>query len=294
MLIVTGATGRLGALIVGRLLERVPADRIGVSVRDASRATGLAELGVRVREGDFTEPDGLTHAFEGAERVLVVSAAIRGGGALAANAAAVDAARAAGARRVLYTSHQAASPTSLFPPQPVHAATEEHLMRQGVPYTALRNGFYASTLSLYLRAALESGTLALPQDGPVSWTAHEDLAEAAAVALTEDGVLDGITPPLTARRTLDFAGVAAILSRITGRTITRVVLDDDAWVSAAVAGGMPRPAAEFALTMFAAARNGEFDVTGPALEDVIGHRAKSVEEVLEEAVSDNSCRARRQ
>ncbi|MFD8087918.1 NAD(P)H-binding protein [Kitasatospora sp. NPDC059722] len=284
MLIVTGATGRLGTLIVDRLLERVPADRIGVSVRDASRATGLAERGVRVREGDFTEPDGLTHAFEGAERVLVVSAAIRGGGALAANAAAVDAARAAGARRVLYTSHQAASPTSLFPPQPVHAATEEHLKRQGVPYTALRNGFYASTLSLYLRAALESGTLALPQDGPVSWTAHEDLAEAAAVALTEDGVLDGITPPLTARRTLDFAGVAAILSRITGRTITRVVLDDDAWVSAAVAGGMPRPAAEFALTMFAAARNGEFDVTGPALEDVIGHRAKSVEEVLEEAV----------
>ncbi|MFD7902715.1 NAD(P)H-binding protein [Kitasatospora sp. NPDC059747] len=284
MLIVTGATGRLGTLIVDRLLERVPADRIGVSVRDASRAAGLAERGVRVREGNFTEPDGLTHAFEGAERVLVVSAAIRGGGALAANTAAVDAARAAGARRVLYTSHQAASPTSLFPPQPVHAATEEHLKRQGVPYTALRNGFYASTLSLYLRAALESGTLALPQDGPVSWTAHEDLAEAAAVALTEDGVLDGITPPLTARRTLDFAGVAAILSRITGRTITRVVLDDDAWVSAAVAGGMPRPAAEFALTMFAAARNGEFDVTGPALEDVIGHRAKSVEEVLEEAV----------
>lgn len=104
------------------------------------------------------------------------------------------------------------------------------------------------------------------------------------MALTEDGVLDGITPPLTARRTLDFADVAAILSRITGRTITRVVLDDDAWVSAAVAGEMPRPAAEFALTMFAAARNGEFDVTGPALENVIGRRAKSVEEVLEEAV----------
>lgn len=198
MLIVTGATGHLGSLIVDRLLERVPTGRIGVSVRDVSKAAELAERGVRVRAGDFTEPDSLKHAFEGAERVLVVSAAIRGGGASTANNAAIDAAREAGAQHILYTSHQAASPLSLFPPQKVHAATEEHLKQQGVPYTALRNGFYASTLGYYIGAALKTGTLAVPQDGPVSWTAHEDLAEAAAFALTEDGGLEGVTPPLTA------------------------------------------------------------------------------------------------
>ena len=125
MLIVTGATGHLGSLIVDRLLERVPADRVGVSVRNAGGAAGLTRRGVRVREGDFTEPGTLKHAFEGAERVLVVSAAIRGAGAAAANRAAVDAAREAGARHIVYTSHQAASPVSLFPPQRVHAATEE-------------------------------------------------------------------------------------------------------------------------------------------------------------------------
>ncbi|MFJ4617060.1 SDR family oxidoreductase [Streptomyces sp. NPDC088812] len=281
MLIITGATGRLGALIVSRLLERVPADRIGVSVRDVRKAAGLAERGVRVRAGDFTEPGSLRHAFEGAERVLVVSAAIRGGGASTANRAAIDAAREAGAHHILYTSHQAASPTSLFPPQLVHAATEEHLERQGIPYTALRNGFYASTFDSYIGAALETGTLAVPQDGPVSWTAHEDLADVAAVALTEEGALEGITPPLTAPHTLDFADVAGILSRITGRTISRAVMDDDEWTSAAVAGGMPRPAAEFALTMFAASRKGEFDVTDPTLEATIGRPAKTVHEVLE-------------
>ncbi|MEU9048248.1 MULTISPECIES: NmrA family NAD(P)-binding protein [unclassified Kitasatospora] len=287
MLIVTGATGHLGALIVDRLLERVPADRIGVSVRDVNKAAHLAERGVRVRAGDFTEPASLQHAFDGAERVLVVSAAIRGAGALTANTAAIDAAREAGARRILYTSHQAASPTSRFPPQKVHAATEEHLKQQGVPYTALRNGFYASALGPYIGAALETGTLAVPQDGRVSWTAHEDLAEAAAAALTEEtgkGALEGITPPLTAPRTLDFADIADILSRITGRTITRVFLDDDEWTSAAVAGGMPRPAAEFALTMFAASRNGEFDVTDPTLEATIGHPSRTVHEALEAAV----------
>ncbi|MEU1408631.1 SDR family oxidoreductase [Streptomyces sp. NPDC005728] len=284
MLIVTGATGHLGSLIVNRLLERVPADRIGVSVRDVSKAADLAERGVRVRAGDFTEPDGLKQAFEGAERVLVVSAAIRGGGALTANTAAIDAAREAGAQRILYTSHQAASPVSLFPPQKVHAATEEHLKRQPVPYTALRNGFYASTLGYYIGAALETGTLVVPQDGPVSWTAHEDLAEAASFALTEDGALEGVTPPLTAPRTLDFADVAEILSRITGRTITRVVMDDDEWTSVAVAGGMPRTAAEFSLTMFAASRNGEFNATDPTLEATIGHPARTVHEVVEAAL----------
>ena len=284
MLIVTGATGHLGSLILNRLLERVPADRIAVSVRDVSKAADLAERGVRVRAGDFTEPDSLKHAFEGAERVLVVSAAIRGGGALTANRAAIDAAREAGAQRILYTSHQAASPTSLFPPQTVHAATEDHLKQQGVPYTALRNGFYASALGSYLGAALETGTLAVPQDGPVSWTAHEDLAEVAASALTEDGALEGVTPPLTAPHTLDFADVAEILSRITGRTIARVVMDDNEWISAVVAGGMPRPAAEFALTMFAASRNGEFNATNPTLEATIGHPAKTVHEVLEAAL----------
>ncbi|MDQ0815288.1 NAD(P)H dehydrogenase (quinone) [Streptomyces sp. B3I7] len=282
MLIVTGATGRLGALIVDRLLERVPAERIGVSVRDVDKAAGLAARGVRVRAGDFTEPGSLKHAFEDAERVLVVSASLWGDAAVAANSAAVDAAREAGARRILYTSHQAASPTSRFLPQPVHAATEEHLRRQGVPYTALRNGFYTATLQHYIGAALETGTLAVPQDGPFSWTAHEDLAEVAAAALADDadGTLDGVTPPLTAPRTLDFAGVAEVLGRLTGRAVAHVVMGDDEWIEAAVAAGMPRPAAEFSLTMFTAARDGEFDVTGSTLESVIGHPARTVEEVL--------------
>src|SRR6478609_9762844 len=117
MIVITGATGRLGAQIVDRLLERVPAETIGVSVRDVAKAAPLAERGIRVRAGDFTDPATLRHAFERAERVLVISASIRGDGAAAANIAAVDAARAAGAARILYTSHQASAKDSLFAPQ---------------------------------------------------------------------------------------------------------------------------------------------------------------------------------
>lgn len=285
MIVVTGATGQLGSQIVDRLLDRLPPEAVGVSVRDPDRAAGLAERGVRVRTGDFTDPATLGHAFEGADKVLIVSAAIRGPGAFVANRAAIDAARAAGASRILYTSHQAASRDSRFAAQPTHATTEEHLAGLGVPFTALRNGFYASTLSFSIGTALETGQLVAPADGPVSWTAHADLAEAAAVALTEDGVLDGVTAPLTASEMLDLEAVAAILSDITGRTVERVVADDDQWRAAAIERGMPAAAADFTLGIYRAAREKEFAVTDPTLETVIGHRPTPVRTVLEAIVA---------
>lgn len=247
MIVVTGATGRLGAQIVDQLLDRVPASTVGVSVRDPEKASDLAERGVRVRAGDFTEAGALDHAFEGADQVLVISAAIRGPGAARANREAMDAAVRAGASRVLYTSHQAASPDSFFGAQPQHAATEAHLTGLGVDFTVLRHGFYASTLEIFLPAALETGELRLPEDGPVSWTAHADLAEVDAIALTDAGVLNGVTAPLTSSEALDYAGVAQILTELTGRTIKRVVQDDAEWKAVAIEHGMPAPAADFTL-----------------------------------------------
>ncbi|WP_026931312.1 NAD(P)H-binding protein [Glycomyces tenuis] len=281
MLIITGGTGRLGSLIVDKLLERVPADRVGVSVRDVAGAAALAERGVRVRAGDFTDPASLDHAFEGAEQVLVVSPSIRGDGAVAATRAAIDAAARAGASRVLYTSHQASSADSLFAAQHQHAAAEAYLAERAGRFTALRHGFYASTFEIYVPTALETGEFRLPEDGPVSWTAHGDLAEADAIAMTRPGAFDGITPALAAPEALDLVDVARIVGEITGRTLKRIVVDDEEWKATAVAGGLPAPAAEFALGMFRAARRGEFAVTDPALETVLGRPATSARSVLE-------------
>lgn len=285
MIIVTGASGHLGTRVVERLLALVPASRVGVSVRDPARVAALAARGVRVRAGDFTDPGSLAHAFEGADQVLVVSAAIRGDGAAAANRAAIDAAHAAGARRILYTSHQAASPDSLFPPQVVHAATEAHLARVGVPFTALRNGFYASALGIHLPGALATGRIVVPQDGPVSWTAHADLAEVAARALADEGLLDGVTPPLVAPQLLDLDRVADLLSTLTGREITCVTVDDATWHADALARGLPPAVADFSLGMFRAARRGEFAVTDPTLERVLGRPATGVDVVLRELLA---------
>ncbi len=107
-----------------QLLARVPAERIAVSVRDPEGAKELAERGVRVRRGDFDDPETLAGAFEGADQILLVSAASTGDTALRQHRAAIAAARDSGARRVLYTSHMGANPASPFAPMPDHGETE--------------------------------------------------------------------------------------------------------------------------------------------------------------------------
>jgi NAD(P)H dehydrogenase (quinone) len=129
-------------------------------------------------------------------------------------------------------------------------------------------------------AALETGELRLPQDGPFSWTAHADLAEADAIALARPGALDGVTPPLTAPELLDFADVASILSELTGRTIRRVVVDDEEWKASMLERGIPAPRVEFIFGMFRAARRGEFAVTDPTLETLLGRPAIRARDVL--------------
>ena len=285
MIIITGATGQLGSQIVDHLLRRVPAETIGVSVRDPRRAAGLAARGVRVRRGDFTDPGSLAGAFEGATQVLIISASETGGKAVAAHAAAADAARTAGAERILYTSHQGASSGSLFAPMSDHAAAEQYLAATGVPFTALRNGFYASTIPHLLGRALETGELVAPADGPVSWTAHADLAEAAAIILAGQAQFDGPTPPLTAPDALDLDGIAGILAKLTGRTVNRVVADDDEWTAGLTGHGVPEAQAAMLLGMFHASRRDEFAVTGPALGDLLGRPATPVSSFLEGALT---------
>ena len=157
MIVVTGATGLLGGAVVERLLGKAPATEIGVSVRDPAKATALADRGVRVRRGDYDDAASLAHAFEGAEQLLLVSAAATGETALRQHRTAIDAARRAGVRRVVYTSHMGANPASAFAPMVDHAATEALLDDSGLAFTALRNGFYAASGRMLLGRAFTSG-----------------------------------------------------------------------------------------------------------------------------------------
>ena len=288
MIVITGATGQLGSQIVDRLLDRVPR-------RGRGRERARRRQGRRPRRARCAGPRRRLH------RPGHAGARLRG--------------RRPGARRLrrhprprrgrgehrrhrrrprrgsqphpLHQPPGRLAGTRSSPPQPTHAATEEHLAALGVPFTALRNGFYASTLELlHRRRAARPAQLVAPADGPVSWTAHADLAEAAAVAL------DRGRRARRRHRTADRLGDARPRSggrhpqrhhgphRRTGRRRRR-----------RVAGGRHRseacprrrPTSPSACT--ARRDEGEFAVTDPTLEAVIGRRPTSVRSVLEAIVA---------
>lgn len=281
MIIVTGATGALNGATVEHLLKLVPADRVGVSVRDPAKARHLAERGVRVRRGSYDDPAALRASFADAEQVLLVSSNDPAADQVSLHRVGIEAAVAAGARRILYTSHQSVGLDSPFHPARVHAATEELLAGSGVAWTSFRNGFYAHTLDWLLGPWRETGIIAAPADGPVSWTDRGDEAEAAAVILAGPRPFDGPVT-LTAADAVTFSDIAAIAAESAGRDVRRVVLDDEEWVTGLAAHGTPEFMARFMLGTFIAAREGRFAGTGPLLGELLGREPRTVRDLLAE------------
>ena len=280
MIVVTGATGQLGRQIVEGVLKKLPSAQIGVSVRNPEKAEDFKQRGVRVCKGDFAAPASLAEAFSGAEQVLIVSVNKFGEEALRQHGNAIQAAKDAGAKRILYTSHQGASPSSAFVPTRDHAATEALLLSSGVSYVSLRNGFYAESALYQLGGIKETGTISLPEDGPVSWTARADLAEAAVAALTDPGLFDGISPPLTSSQTMDFADIAKIASAILGRNIVRETISDGAYRTTLISHGLSEAMADAFGTLYKAARANEFAVVDPSLARALGHSPAAMKQVL--------------
>ncbi|WP_010523819.1 NAD(P)H-binding protein [Nesterenkonia sp. F] len=278
MIIVTGATGVLNGATVDYLLQRIPAAHLGVSVRDPERAKHLSDQGVRVRRGSYDDPAALRHSFADAEQVLLVSSSDVTADVVTQHRTAIDAAAEAGARRILYTSAHGTGFDTPYPPLAIHAATEQHLAATGVPWTALRNGFYGHPGQLLGRWQ-ETGAITKPADGPFSWVDRRDAAEAAAAILTSDAAFDGPVD-LTLPSPVTLADFAAAASEITGRHVERVVVDDEEWVAEEVANGTPEGAARFTLSMFQATRSGHFARSAPMLTQLLGRAPRSIADQL--------------
>lgn len=283
MIVVTGATGGLGGATVEHLLRRVPAERIGVSVRDAGRARHLADRGVRVRQGSYEDPAALRDSFEGAEQVLLVSGNDPTADIVGLHGNAIEAAAAAGAQRLIYTSQHAATPGNPYPPSQIHVATEAMLADSGIAWTSLRNAAYGP-LDEVLGPWSRTGKIARPADGPVPYTDRADVAEGTAVVLAAGHQLDGPVT-LSASTAVTFDDLAETASHLIGRTVERVVVDDEQWIAGQVASGMSPEAADFMLTWYQAARAGHFAEADPLLSELLGREPRNVAERLADGIA---------
>jgi NAD(P)H dehydrogenase (quinone) len=279
MIIVTGATGALNGATVEHLLERMPAEEVVVAVRDPAKAQRFADRGIEVRRGDYADPDSLSTAFNGGDQLLLVSSSDPQADAVALHRTAIDAAVAAGVGRILYTSHQGAAPDTPFGPGRDHAATEKLLGESGLPWTSLRNGFYAHSLNWLLGPWRKTGRITVPADGPVSWTAREDAAEGAAIILVSDGAYDGPTT-LTANAAPTFEDIAEIASELINHTIKFETVGEDAWVAAQIAAGQQEFMVRFVLGMYQAAHHGFFAGVDPLLSQILEREPQTVSDLL--------------
>ena len=187
MIAVTGATGNLGGLVIEALLERgVPPARIVATARAPDRASHLAERGVEVREADYTKPDTLEGAFEGVDRLLLISSSEVGQRA-EQHRNVVDAAVEADVDLLAYTSMLRAEASPLMLAEE-HEQTEAYLRDADLPFTLLRNGWYTENYTEQLGQVLDQRAfVGSAGDGRISGAARADYAAAAATVLVEEG-----------------------------------------------------------------------------------------------------------
>ncbi|HEY6793109.1 MAG TPA: NmrA family NAD(P)-binding protein [Kineosporiaceae bacterium] len=186
-LVVTGAGGHLGRLVVANLLERgIAPERIVAGTRTVDALADLADRGVAVRRIDFDDPSSLAAGFAGAEKVLIVSGTDFGR-RVQQHLAAARAARDAAASLVVYTSAPYASTTTMRLAAD-HRDTEQGIRALGVPFTFLRNSWYLENYTSQIPTYLQFGAVVgSAGEGRISAAARADYAEAAAAVLAGDG-----------------------------------------------------------------------------------------------------------
>jgi hypothetical protein len=168
MLAVTGATGKLGQLVVAALLQQLPPGKIAALVRAPAMASDLAAKGVIVREADYDRPETLGPALAGVDKLLLISGS-EIGRRVPQHKAVIDAAKAAGVKLIAYTSLLHADTSSLGLADE-HRQTEVLLKESGVPYVLLRNGWYTENYTASIPAALQHGALlGSAGEGRIAW-----------------------------------------------------------------------------------------------------------------------------
>ena len=237
-ILVTGATGQLGALVIEELVKITPAAGIAGLVRDPSKASRLAALGVAARVGDYGDPASLRAAFAGIERLLFISSSDLAH-RVEQHRAVIEAAKAAGTSLIAYTSVLHADRSALGLARD-HRRTEAMLAESGVPFALLRNGWYTETYMAGVPAALaHDAVLGAAADGRISSAARADYAAAAAAVLTSTQDQGGRVYELAGDHAYTLAELAAELSRQAGRPIAYTDLPEAAFEAALRGAGLP-------------------------------------------------------
>lgn len=244
--VVTGATGHLGRLVVEGLLE-AGVDDVVAGARGTDRVADLVARGARAAEVDYDRPDTLAAAFAGADTVVLVSGS-EVGRRVAQHQAVVDAAVAAGVRRVVYTSAPHADATELVL-APEHKATEELLAASGLVTTVLRNNWYTENYVPALQQAAATGeVVGSVGDGRVASASRQDFADAVVAVVTGEGH-EGQVYELAGDVAWTHDELAAAAAQVLGRDVVYRDVTPDEQRAGLLAAGLDEGTAGFVVAL---------------------------------------------
>ncbi|MGW3650181.1 NAD(P)H-binding protein [Streptomyces sp. NPDC000878] len=279
-IVVTGATGHLGRHVVEQLLEKVPADQITAVVRDAEKASGFAARGVKIAVANYNEPETFDGVIAAGDKVLLISGNEFDKGRVGQHKVVLDAAKAAGAALLAYTSAPGTLTATLADD---HKGTEAAILESGVPYSLLRNGWYNENYTEQLAVALEHGVTQAAGEGKVASAARADYAAAAVAVLTGEGH-ENSTYELSGDTAWTFAEYAAEVSKQSGKDVPYNAVPVEVFIGILTGAGLPEGFAAILAGVDAAIEQGQLAGTPGDLSRLTGRPTTPIAESIAAAL----------
>lgn len=285
-ILVTGATGNFGRLTINFLLNKgIAANTISALVRDEAKASDLKQKGINLKIGDYDNYDSLLAAFQGIDKLLLIS------GTDLANRSkqqlnAVKAAKEAGVKHILYTSFERKNETETSPIAFLaqsHIDTDNAIKTSGINYTIFKNNLYLDVLPMFLgEKVLEQGIFFPTGEGQAAYVSRNDLAEAAANVLISNGH-ENKEYNMNNVENYSMQNVADILSEITNSTVSYTSPTTEVYSDVLKNAGVPEEYIEMFVGFAEAIKQGEFQAESSDLEKLLGRKPATLADFLKEA-----------
>lgn len=281
-ILVTGATGHFGGLVVENLQSKLEAGQLVVSVRDPKKAEKFVNAGIEVRQGDFDEPETLADTFSGIDRLLIVSTDGDNQTRMKQHENAINAAKQAGVKHLFYTSIAGADSSSLSLAE-VHRFTESAIQAAGMSYTFLRNNWYLENELGSIEGAKNGAPwVSATGNGKIGYTLRREYAEAAANALVGEGhdnrIYELSSQPVSQKE------LAEAVAKAIHQPVQYLAVDADGYAQGLKDAGLPEFVIELLVGFQTAMADGALDVVSGDLETLLGRKPLSLDEAVAELV----------
>jgi NAD(P)H dehydrogenase (quinone) len=283
MILITGASGNLGKVVLENLLKQVPADGISVLVRNPVKAASFEKKGIKAQIGDYSNKASVVKALQGVEKLLLISSS--GADALQEHKNVIDAAVESGVSHIYYTGgalNRNIKESLLGPLADSYITTEDYIIASGLKYTVFQNGLYSETIPYFIgEQVLETGIYFPAGDGKASFAKRDEMGEAIANVMAEEGHENKIYIT-TAVPSYSFSEIAEMITELSGKEITYQSPEPQEFENQLKEFGLQDEEIYYSQILAAIIKNEEYDIAVSDLENLLGRKPTDLKTYLKE------------